>query len=66
MGGRGGASEAETGSGAAMGIGAGAGGVAGPGATGRSPGEDPIVGRSGEPGLVAEMIWLGLAAPGTW
>ena len=65
MGGRGGASGAETGSGGAMGIGAGAGGVAGPGVTCRSPGEDPIVGRSGEPGLVAEMIWLGLAAPGT-
>ncbi len=51
--------------GGAVGIGAGAGGVAGPAVTGRSPGEEPSVGRRGEPGLVAEMIWLGLAAPGT-
>jgi len=50
--------------------GKGAGGVTGPPAAGpapmgRSPGEDAIVGRSGEPGLVADRIWLGLAAPGT-
>ena len=36
------------------------------GVAGRSAGDDPMAARSGDPGVVAEIIWLGDAAPGTW